>query len=94
MLIGNDKLAAMVWIGTIKRAKAGNPEAQETLRAENKARKELGQPTVEEELKKMLQDDSRVIWRKQGTAQDKEAAAKKYRAEVMQEFDKAGKQAD
>ena len=65
-------------------------------RAVERADEETPQPMSkeDEEILKILQDDSRVIWRKPGTAQDKEAAAKKYRAEVMQEFDKAGKQAD
>ena len=52
-----DKMSAMLWLATIRRAKKGDKEQLQHLMEENKLRKEKGLPTVEVELMKMLPNE-------------------------------------
>ena len=45
----------MLWLATIQQAQKGDQESKEILEQENELRKEKGQMTVEEELKKMAE---------------------------------------
>ena len=75
-----ERLEAIHWVVTMRMAQKGDKEAQEVLKQEEEVRKELGKPSLREELAKMaeeqpsseedreklqaLQDDSRVPWKR------------------------------
>ena len=48
-----DKMEAMLWLATIRAAKKGDKEAQETLHQENYRRIMSLQPTIEDELQEI-----------------------------------------
>lgn len=45
---------AMYWLATIEQAHKGNQEAQISLNAENRIRKEQGRKTVEQEIDEIV----------------------------------------
>ncbi|CDE57084.1 unknown [Prevotella sp. CAG:873] len=45
-----EQMEVLYWTSIVKMAKTGDPEATETLTAQNKIRKEQNRPTVEQEL--------------------------------------------
>lgn len=51
-----DNSEAMYWLAILQQANEGSKEAGEMLRQENELRTEMGQPTVEEELKEMVEE--------------------------------------
>ena len=55
-----ERLEILYWVSTLKMAKLGNTEAQETLNVENATRKEQGLPTIEDELKVMANLVSKI----------------------------------
>lgn len=52
-----DKFSAIMWLNTLKAAQNGDEEEQRNLEAENEMRKNMGYPTVEEEMKQILGDN-------------------------------------
>lgn len=46
-----DRMELALWASTIMEARQGNEAAATMLREENSFRKEMGKPTVEEEIK-------------------------------------------
>ena len=53
-------LEAMSWLSTVDLAKKGDKEMKQTLKAENKRRKENGQPTVEQELNSLIEQGKKI----------------------------------
>ena len=51
-----DKFSAIMWLNTMKAAQNGNQYEIENLEAENQMRQSEGYPTVEEEMKMILND--------------------------------------
>lgn len=49
------ELEILMWLTEIKAAKEGNLSAQNHLRAENTVRQEQNRPTVEEELRAIIE---------------------------------------
>lgn len=49
-----DKNEARMWAVTVAMAKKGDKESQETLQAQNQLRQEQGLPSVEDELRAMI----------------------------------------
>ena len=51
-----DNSEAMYWLAILQQANEGSKEAQEMLQQENELRTENGQPTVQEELKEIVEE--------------------------------------
>ena len=49
-----DRMELALWASTIMEARQGNEAAATMLREENSFRKEMGKPTVEEEIKAIV----------------------------------------
>ena len=50
-----DRMSVMLWTAEVKRAEQGDEAAIANLASENNLRQEQKQPTVEEELRQILQ---------------------------------------
>ena len=50
------QMEVLMWLSVIKKAKEGNPEAINHLQAENKIRQEQNRPSVEEELRVIVEE--------------------------------------
>ena len=54
-----ERTEAWLWVSVIRGAKAGDREALEMLGAENEARRSHGEPSVEEELREMAEEEEK-----------------------------------
>ncbi|MFC2308823.1 MAG: hypothetical protein ACFNUH_06735 [Bacteroidota bacterium] len=50
-----DRMSTILWAAEVKRAEQGDEAAKANLASENNLRQEQKQPTVEEELRQILQ---------------------------------------
>lgn len=53
-----DKFSAIMWLNTMKAAQNGDEDEQRNLKAENEMRQKRGYPTVEKEMKLILNQDN------------------------------------